>query len=209
MLVKNNCTCCIYNNANSWSILDTTHISWFPVWVTIQCTPPWVYFGLQPIFPKILNFFDHSMLSVATLNVATESIFCTHYITDKFIFCKVGGGGRGLDVWGYWKRDTTRDLYFSFPWVSISWSLIIKFNRIWPVMFIMTVIFIIGNLSWTVCSLTGSPIHKAAGIKWSAFKELFTEYWHTGTNSRHNKSNPMSWLVLDIKYRSKDVLQTM
>ena len=120
-----------------------------------------------------------------------------------------GGGGRGLDVWGYWKRDTTRDLYFSFPWVSISWSLIIKFNRIWPVMFIMTVIFIIGNLSWTVCSLTGSPIHKAAGIKWSAFKELFTEYWHTGTNSRHNKSNPMSWLVLDIKYRSKDVLQTM
>ena len=43
-------------------------------------------------------------------------------------------------------------------------------------MFIMTVIFIIGNLSWTVCSLTGSPIHKAAGIKWSAFEKLFTEY---------------------------------
>ena len=202
MLVKNTCTCCRYNNANSWSILDTTHISWFPVRVTIQCTPPWVYFGLQPIFLKILNLFDHSVLSVATFARITS-------LTSLFFVRWGGGGGRGLDVWGYWKRDTTRDLYFSFPWVSISWSLIVKFNRIWPVMFIMTFIFIIGNLSWTVCSLTGSPIHKAAGIKWSAFKELFTEYWHTGTNSRHSKSNPMSWLVLDIKYRSKDVFQTM
>ena len=183
-----------------WGI---TNSAFTPVWnlplrnlLSILTCPN---FGLQPIFLKILNLFDHSMLSVATFARITS-------LTSLF-FERWGGGG--LVGWGYWKRDTTRDLYFSFPWVSISWSLIVKFNRIWPVMFIMTFMFIIGNLSWTVCSLTGSPIHKAAGIKWSAFKELFTEYWHTGTNSRHSKSNPMSWLVLDIKYRSKDVLQTM
>lgn len=187
MLVKNTCTCCRYNNANSWSSLDTTHISWFPAWVTIQCTPPWVYFGLQPIFPKNFNFFDHSMLSVATLHAL-------HH----------------WQVLGLLKKETLPEIYIlDFHALASRLILIVKFLRVWPVMFIMTVVFIIGNLSWTVCSLTGSPIHKAAGIKWSAVKELFTEYWHAGTNSRHNKSNPMSWLVLDIKYRSKGVLQTM
>ena len=197
MLVKNTCTCCIYNNANSWSILDTIHISWFPVWVTIQRTPPWVYFGLQPIFAKILNFFDHSMLSVATFAPITS-------LTSSFFV-----RWQGL-MFGATEKETLSEIYIlDFHALASRWILVVKFLRVWPVMFIMTVVFIIGNLSWTVCSLTGSSIHKAAGIKWSAFEELFTEYWHTGTNSRHNKSNPMSWLVLDIKYRSKDVLQTM
>ena len=51
------------------------------------------------------------MLSVATLNVATESIFCTHYITDKFIFCKVGGGGGGGLTFGATEKETLPEIY--------------------------------------------------------------------------------------------------
>ena len=52
------------------------------------------------------------MLSVATLNVATESIFCTHYITDKFIFCKGGGGGGGGGLFfGATEKETLPEIY--------------------------------------------------------------------------------------------------
>ena len=55
------------------------------------------------------------MLSVATLNVATESIFCTHYITDKFIFCKVGEGGGGVGggglTFGATEKETLPEIY--------------------------------------------------------------------------------------------------
>ena len=78
---------------------------------------------------------------------------------------------------GLLKKRLPEIVYFRFPCIGILVNFnIVKFLRVWPVMFIRTVVFIIGNLSWTVCSLTGSPIHKAAGIKWSAFEELFTEY---------------------------------
>ena len=73
-------------------------------------------------------------------------------------------------MFGATEKGTLPEIYLVFH------GLASREFGIWPVMFIMTVIFIIGNLSWTVCSLTGSPIHKAAGIKWSAFEKLFTEY---------------------------------
>ena len=49
-----------------------------------------------------------------------------HYITDKFIFCKVGGGGGEGDLmFGATEKETTRDFYFRFPCVGIS----VNFNR--------------------------------------------------------------------------------
>lgn len=141
------------------------------------------------------------------------SPFSQNFLTFLIIVCSLWQHLHALHHWqvlGLLKKETLPEIYIlDFHALASRLILIVKFLRVWPVMFIMTVVFIIGNLSWTVCSLTGSPIHKAVGIKWSAVKELFTEYWHAGTNSRHNKSNPMSWLVLDIKYRSKGVLQTM
>ena len=51
------------------------------------------------------------MLSVATLNVATESIFCTHYIIDKFIFCNGGGEGGGGLMFGATEKETLPEIY--------------------------------------------------------------------------------------------------
>ena len=47
-----------------------------------------------------------------------------HYITDKFIFCKleVGGGGGGGLMFGTAEKETlgSRDLYFRFSCIGIS-----------------------------------------------------------------------------------------
>ena len=60
-----------------------------------------MYFGIQPIFPKILNFFDHSMLSVAMFARITS--------LSSLFFCrrKVGGGDLML---GATKKETLLEI---------------------------------------------------------------------------------------------------
>ena len=65
-----------------------------------------MYFGLQPIFPKILNFFDHGMLSVATFARITSltSLF--------FVRWDGGGGGGGGDLmFGATEKETLQEIY--------------------------------------------------------------------------------------------------
>lgn len=57
-----------------------------------------MYFGLQPIFLKILNLFDHSMLSVATFARITS-------LTSLF-FVRWGGGGEGGLMFGATEKET-------------------------------------------------------------------------------------------------------
>ena len=53
--------------------------------------------------PKILNFFDHTMLSVATFACITS-------LTRLFF---VGGGGGGL-LWGATEKETLPEIYILY-----------------------------------------------------------------------------------------------
>ena len=61
-----------------------------------------MYFGLQPIFLKILNLFDHSMLSVA--------IFARITSLTSLFFVGWGRGGGGL-MFGATEKETLPEIY--------------------------------------------------------------------------------------------------
>ena len=63
-----------------------------------------MYFGLQPIFAKILNFFDHSMLSVATFARITS-------LTSLFFVRWGGGEGEGGLMFGATENETLPEIY--------------------------------------------------------------------------------------------------
>ena len=62
-----------------------------------------MYFGLQPIFLKILNLFDHSMLSVATFARITS--------LASLFFVRWGGGGEGGLMFGAIEKETLPEIY--------------------------------------------------------------------------------------------------